>query len=122
MKDNEKRASTIKEVILWWEKKRVLFNLLVIAMMTWCIYDMLNLPMVKITGTNQIILESLIYLLVANLFYSLGWGIEVLGHSFLNTRRLNAAEKWSLFAFGTLMTLTWTFFYYGFLFDAMFAH
>ena len=93
--------------VRWWEKKRILFNIIVIGTQLFVMLVMLNET--TLFGIPSAIINSLFYLLAANLFYCLGWGLEILSSHYLPGRELSKDRRSALFVLGlvfsTLITL-----------------
>ncbi|EPR71719.1 hypothetical protein ADIWIN_3166 [Winogradskyella psychrotolerans RS-3] len=69
MKQNDTVTSDtlpLKEMILWWEKRRLIFNVLIIGLSVFSIYSYWDYPMRSIIGSNQIIRNAIIFIFGAN--------------------------------------------------------
>lgn len=75
----------------------------------------------SIIGTQGVILNAFIFIFFANIFYTSGWGIEVIGLHFFKTKGLSNTSRWTLLVLGTIFTLISTLVYYTAEFDIMFA-
>jgi hypothetical protein len=113
--------SVIKEMIMWWEKRRIIYNILIVGLSIFLIYDFWDYPWRKIVGGNIIIFEAVLFLIIANVFYSLGWGIGVLAHYMFKTNGLSITWRWIIFVLGTLFSIIITDLYFVFAFDVLFA-
>lgn len=115
------KQSVAKEAILWWEKKRWLYNVLTISGMMFLIYDFWDYPMRGIIGERQIILEAFIIVIGVNVFYALGWILELAVQYFFKAKGLHPIARWSLFVLGTISTFFMLSIFYGLKFDVLFA-
>ncbi len=118
-KDN--KPTLVKEIILWWERKRLIYNLLIIALSVFSIWQYWDYPMRSIIGGKQIIINAIVFIFGANLFYSLGWLLGIANHYLFKTEYTSREKKWILFVLGTLFSLVWTTFYFVVVFDVLFA-
>lgn len=110
-----------KEMILWWEKRRLIYNALIIGLSTYLIYDFWDYPMRAMKGGAEIIINSIIFIFGANLFYTLGWGIGVIGIRFFKSKGLTNTGRWIVFIIGTIFSLVWTNFHFVMEFDVLFV-
>ncbi|NOQ71746.1 MAG: hypothetical protein GQ574_07090 [Crocinitomix sp.] len=117
----DQNQSVVKDAILWWEKKRWIYNLLIIAVTSLVVYDFWEFPMRGIIGGNQIVFEAFLIVLGANLFYALGWGLELTAHYILSSKCLHPIARWSLFILGTLATFFMIAMYFTLRLDVIFA-
>ena len=115
------KTSLVKEMIIWWEKKRLIYNALIIGLSVFFIYNFWDYPLRLKIGTSEIIWDTLVFVIVANLFYTSSWGLGIISHYVFKTKGLNNVGKWVLFVLGTLFSLVWTSIYFIFLFDVLFA-
>lgn len=114
--------SPIKEMILWWEKRRIIYNILIVGLSIFLIYNFWDYPMRMIIGGNKIILDGVILTLVLNAFYTLAWIFGALSHVLFKTGGSINALRWVLFILGTLFSLIMINFFYVFAFDVLFAN
>lgn len=101
--------SNLRAVIRWWEKKRLLFNI--------CICFSAFLPtiffyeLVQLQSTMALITLSIIYLLFANLFFTIGWGIDALRYYIFSGKNFGKYKELfyltgMLFSIGTTLLLS----------------
>lgn len=95
----------ILSIVRWWEKKRLTFTLVLLA--TEVIMMSSNIQGTIEFGISNAIIGSLAYTIVANGFFCLGWGLEVLikyykGGDFLEQFR------WFFLALGVLFSCLYT--------------
>ncbi|MDX2360861.1 MAG: hypothetical protein QNK23_08650 [Crocinitomicaceae bacterium] len=114
--------SIVKEMIVWWEKKRLIYNIFIIGLSVFLMYDFWDYPMRSIKGSGQIIMNAILFVFTANVFYTLGWGLGVVSHYLFKSKGLNNTGRWILFILGTLFSLVWTNLNFVFEFDVLFAY
>lgn len=72
----EKVENTISQNIAWWENKRLIFNLLIVG------FELISISIFRnganVLGFLNIFLLIIIYTFIANVFYSIGWGLIIL--------------------------------------------
>ncbi len=111
----------MKEIIIWWEKKRILYNLILISLAIFLIYDFWDYPMRTIIGGDYIILKAIGFIVFANLAYVASWGIELISTRVFYTPPMPPAVRWVFFILGTLFALFGLSFFLALVFDVMFA-
>lgn len=84
-------------------------------------YDFWDSPWRKIVGGQAIILDAIIFIFTANVFYCLSWGGGAVSHYLFKTNGLNGTGRWILFVLGTLISIVITDVYFVFAFDVLFA-
>lgn len=120
---NDIRQRPLKEMILWWEGKRLVYNILLIGLSTLLLYSYWNYPAKTIIGSDKIVLSSIFFVLGANLLYTLSWISGVIVFYISQKTILSSKRKrWILFILGTVFTLLWTNLKYALQFDVFFAH
>ncbi|MBU2927290.1 hypothetical protein [Winogradskyella psychrotolerans] len=122
MKVEESKHSVAKDIILWWEKKRPIYNALIMTLSIFLIYSFWDYPMRKIIGGTQIILETLIFIFGANVCYSFSWILGIGNHYVFKAKSTSQTFKWILFILGTILSLIWTNFHFVLKFDVLFAN
>lgn len=102
-------AERIYELVRWWEKRRWIYNLvmlLVVGWSTWSIYSTyICLYPIRFA------FEVVIYGVIANLAYTLGWIVPIGVASFRRTVDELGSGRQFLFIFGLLFSLLVTFGY-----------
>jgi len=90
------QSNSLMDSIDWWERKRFLYNLIIVG---------LELAIIsffwegtKRFGIQNAIFGSIAYTVVANIFYSMGWGINVLAY-YYKLDFLKTLDKLKLFFF-----------------------
>lgn len=72
----EKSGNIILENIEWWENKRLIFNFLIIG------FELISISIFRdgaeILGFLNISILIVIYTFLANVFYSIGWGLLII--------------------------------------------
>ena len=87
---NEKRADTVLDIVDWWERKRMIYNLILVSIELIVMFSFRR--GVLEFGIGDAILWSIAYTMVANIFFSVGWGIGILGY-YYNLKILKTVIK-----------------------------
>lgn len=75
-----------------------------------------------IIGEQQIIINAIVFVFGANLFYTLSWISGMLYYYYHDKKYIsNTTKRWMLFILGTLFSLMWTSFNFALEFDVLFA-
>jgi hypothetical protein len=116
------KHSSVKEMIIWWERKRLIYNILILGLSIFSMYSYWDYPMRHIKGSQQIILNSTVFIIVANLFYTLSWISGAFVYYATNKTLISDRKKrWILFILGTIFSLFWTNLNFVIEFDVLFA-
>jgi len=90
------------EPLNWWESKRPYFNLFVL----------ISIGVVHLrntTSTQELsIIDSLIWLFGANIFYTMSWVFELLFFRLFDKYPINKTLRYSLLIVGILFSMWWT--------------
>lgn len=111
----------LKKHIRWWEKKRVLFNLIIVGFSVFLMHEFWNYPMRAITGGSQIIFHAILFVIFANIAYTAGWIAELMVSYLFDWDGIGNFGRWVLFALGTLFTLVVADLFFVLEFDVLFA-
>jgi len=103
--ENRKKPNQTKSLIHWWEKKRIYYNLLMLASITLVVCDLWS--RVNAVGIATTIGYAIYFLFGANLFYTLGWASGLFLHFIYRDYVWNHVGRWSLFILGTLFSIFW---------------
>lgn len=107
--DNELSESP-KDVILgimrWWEKKRLIFNLIMIGIVSLAVgvYLFKRPNNFSHIFNGIFFVQSLFYFVFINVCYCAGWGIQLLGYYYFNIQYDSKALDYTLFGIGSLFT------------------
>lgn len=105
-----KKKDIIKsEIIQWWEKKRLLYNLLLFGVEILVMFSYWKETIDY--GIGNAILTTLINNFIANIFYTAGWILEVFEIHYLKVKTPVTVRK-TLFTLGALFTLVVAFCWY----------
>jgi hypothetical protein len=106
--DFDASGKDLFEPIRWWERRRVWYNALLILVvflaMTKYAEGVLNY------GVSDAIVHSVIVCAIANVFYSVGWGIEVIiMYYYSDEFRMKSGLRMTFYVLGVLfsMALAW---------------
>lgn len=103
--DIEDKSSPTKSLILWWERKRLYYNLALFGVIIFVVYDLW--AKVVVLGVETIAGYSIYFLLGANIFYTLGWISGLFVHFFYRHENWNHLGRWILYVVGTLFSIVW---------------
>ena len=110
---NEIPKDTIREIMSWWERKRLLFNLIIAGIALLALIPNLIAGTINNTLGLSFIIQSAVYLIFINCCYCAGWGIQLLRYYYFNFQNDSNALDYVLYTIGTLFTGLFT--YFGFL-------
>ena len=104
----------ISSSLAWWDKKRVLFN--IITLVAAVVYLIMIKP--KNFGLNEIF-GALLYGLILNVFYCLGFLMELYDYSYLKSKLKLQNYRSVFFILGTVFSVLYTLlqidiYYFGF--------
>lgn len=94
-----------RETLRWWEKRRLWFNLAIIAFQILMILDYRGMAVFNL---RSVIIFSLFYLFAANVGYCLGWGIEFLITFYTKSNEPRIALRRTMFVLGLLFSIVTT--------------
>jgi len=92
----------LKEMIVWWEKKRIIYNVLIIGFSAFCLYTYWSYPTLKMIGGQQAILNTLVFIFGANVCYTVSWGSGIINYFFISKNYVSSKRRrWTFFILGT---------------------
>ncbi|MDG1331584.1 MAG: hypothetical protein P8P74_04595 [Crocinitomicaceae bacterium] len=103
---DESPKDVILGIMRWWEKKRLLFNMIILSI----IAIVISLHLVERPNSYRyifgggFIIQSIFYFVFINICYCLGWGVQLLRYYYFKTQYDSKALDYVLFIFGTLVT------------------
>lgn len=92
------------EMVSWWEKKRLIYNLIIVPVTILALALLWKYAGVEI-GHYELVLDSFWMLVWCNVLYTSGWVGGILRHHYLGSYPLSTTGRWLLFIFGTVFTL-----------------
>ena len=98
-----------KEVIRWWEQRRILYNIVMLAAGSATILLALLLREIAFTDLMNVFPPVLIVALSANLFYTLGWIMEIVCRKFIREKEVVQKAGPILFIAGISLSILFTF-------------
>jgi hypothetical protein len=101
--DSKSSENEILDLVRWWEKKRIIFNLCV-GVAGLIMLFILGLPILKAIPL-EIIFYILFYGVVVNGFYTLGWVCGILRVVYFKRHISIGEHKEGLFYFGTFLSV-----------------
>lgn len=93
----------ILPAVRWWERRRFLYNALLILVEAFI--SLSHFENLKSFGIGSGIFQTIIANLIANVFYSLGWGVEVFAIYYFERIRFNETSRRILYVLGLLFSL-----------------
>jgi hypothetical protein len=109
------------EMVKWWEKKRLIYNAILLpitAIIIWSMWEYVG-P----TCTQEEAIANAIWIIFgANICYTGGWVGGVLKYYYFGSYSLSLTSRWVLFSLGTLFSISVIDLYFTFLFDVIFAY
>ncbi|MFK7784763.1 MAG: hypothetical protein AB8B56_06600 [Crocinitomicaceae bacterium] len=103
---NQLPKDVMLEIMGWWEKKRLLFNLIISGIVVLCVGAFLfeDSDGIEAVFNRSFLIQSILYFIFINICYSLGWALQLLGYYYFNTQYDSKALDYTLFIIGTLFT------------------
>lgn len=92
------------EMVSWWEKKRLIYNLIIIPIAI-VILVILWKHVGPFITKEALIFDAIMMLVWSNVMYTSGWVGGILRHYYFKSYPLENSGRWVLFAFGTLFTI-----------------
>ena len=117
---SKKELSIPMEMVNWWEKKRLIYNLIIVPM------TILTLALFwKYVGTTisrpALIFDAFWMLVWCNVLYTSGWVGGILRHHYFKSYPLPSSGRWFLFILGTTFSVLILEVRFSILIDPMFA-
>lgn len=98
---SDKEDKSLLSAFAWWEKRRLAYNLIVGATGVICVFILSLIPFLELINLIGII----IYGIIANMFYSLGFVIEI-GAKYYFRSKMDFTEKRKiLFVIGLVLSV-----------------
>ncbi len=95
--------SPYSEPVKWWEDRRLIYNLFLFGIE---IYLMVRYSEnTRRYGWGSAIVETLVANIIANVFYSLGWGLEIFLNYYFKKTRFSHSLRLLLFILGLLFSV-----------------
>jgi hypothetical protein len=98
-----------KEVIRWWERRRIFYNAVMLAAGCVTIILAVSLGEISFTDITNALPPILIVALSANLFYTLGWMVEIACRKFIPEKEFVQKAGPVLFIAGISLSVFFTF-------------
>ena len=96
------------EIIRWWEKRRTIYNVIMLVAGLMTIILAVSLGEISLHDTVNVIPPILIFALSANMFYTLGWILEVTCTKFISNKEILQKTAPILFIAGVSLSLLFT--------------
>jgi len=95
--------SDYKLIIRWWERKRFIYNLVIIFVQVIIALDYWN--GVMRWGISDVLIGSALFLLIANGFYTFGWALEFLIQHYFSGFKLKTIHRLLIYILGLLFSV-----------------
>ncbi|NVK65416.1 MAG: hypothetical protein HWE22_12565 [Flavobacteriales bacterium] len=105
----EAPKDVILDIIRWWERKRILFNVLQVGIVLFVLFFFYNGSSISAILRSEFIFQSLLYFLFVNFCYSAGWGVHLLLYYYFKTKDTSHILDIVLLILGSLFTSLVTF-------------
>ena len=115
------KQSPVKEMILWWERKRWIYNLVLVLAIGSQLFQFSDNPVRAIVERGHILPMTVAFIVAANLFYTLGWGFGALFYYLFKLKGLTNGFRWAVFVVGILFSLLVTSFFLMLILDPFFV-
>ena len=103
--------SSILATVRWWERMRILYNIIIVGIIiTSFFFVHYGFDFSSIRFQERLFVMG-IYLVIANLFYCLGWGLDILFRHYFKIGGFNKAINITFFTVGTLLIALFTLFF-----------
>ncbi|GAB5416601.1 MAG: hypothetical protein Crog4KO_34250 [Crocinitomicaceae bacterium] len=114
--------SKYKDTINWWEKRRLLYNAILIIYSAFCIYELWDYPVRGILGLPRIIFDTLGVFLFLNVVYTLLWAYDYWFYKHKTVMpQSSLTKKWVSFSLFTLFSEMIIDLHHFFQMDVLFA-
>ena len=112
--ENQSPDSLTMNLIRWWERLRLPYNLFVIVLQFIFIYVFIGVDHIGGVGDFlAIVIFSLAYLFLMNLCFCLGWGLPLLHYYYFKFKPISKSNRIILLISGCILTIIVTFFTYA---------
>jgi hypothetical protein len=98
-----------KEIIRWWEQRRIFYNAVMLAAGFVTIILAISLGEINFTDIPNALPPILIFAFSANLFYTLGWMIEIVCRKLIPEKEFVQKAGPVLFISGIILSVFFTF-------------
>jgi hypothetical protein len=97
-----------KEIIRWWERRRMFYNAIMLAAGFVTIILAISLGEISFRDTINVLPPVLIFAFSANLFYTLGWMLEIVCSKFISEKEILQKAGPLLFIAGISLSVFFT--------------
>lgn len=101
--NSSESESDYKLIIRWWERKRFIYNLVIIFVQVIIALDYWN--GVLRWGISDVLIGSAFFLLIANGFYTFGWALEFLINHYFSRFKLKPIHRWLILILGLAFSI-----------------
>ena len=111
--ENQSPDALTMNLIRWWERLRLPYNLFVILLQVLLIYFFLDRTSFEARHPEQLLLFSLMYLFLMNLCFCLGWGLPLLNYHYFKFKPIYKISRIIFLVVGCILTFFLTVFVYA---------
>jgi len=97
------------QIISWWERRRILYNVALIIAGSFTLLIGYVFGHMTFDNPNEFLPPILLFAISANLFYTLGWVVEIASNKLITQREITQQAGPILFIAGTCFSLFITF-------------
>lgn len=108
--DEQSTDSSILSNVRWWERMRIWYNVIIVGMLVTSFFFVRYGSSYNYWRVTERVIVLAIYLVIANLFYCLGWGLDLLFRHYFKIRGFGKGLNIGLFSVGTLLVALFTLF------------
>lgn len=108
------------EMVQWWEKKRIIYNVILILFTSLILYSLWDYTGPTLTK-YEAIFQAVWIVIFGNISYTIGWAGGILRHHYFRNNALPIEGRWILFGLGSLFSVISINFYFVFALDVLFA-
>lgn len=106
----DEKEHPFRAIVKWWEKRRKWYALIMVLVQSFLFYQYWD--GISNFGIEAAFIFSVIFFLLANVCYCVGWGIEILLAYYFKSYYQRATLSYILFILGILFSLVVTLFTY----------
>jgi hypothetical protein len=117
----ENQLSMPMEMVQWWEKKRYIYNAILILSTTFTLYTMWDYTG-NILTKKEAVMHGIWLIILCNIYYTLAWVGGILHHHYLQGYPLSVTSRWVLFSLGSLFSILVIEFDFTIALDVLFAN
>lgn len=108
------------EMVRWWEKKRYIYNAILVLSSTLTLYSLWDYtgPMLS---KSETIIQAIWWVFLCNVLYTSAWAGGILKYYYIGSYPLSPTSRWVLFGLGSLFSIILIYIEFIFALDVLFA-